>query len=254
MNMLTNPTLERLRKLRLNGMADAYAEQTDHAEVLSLSFDERLGLLVDREASDRESRRLTNRLRRARLRQQATVEDLDYSSTRGLDKTLIRALARCAYITDHQNILLIGATGTGKTYLACALAHKACLMGHTARYYRLSSLLTELEIAKADGRYPKIIRELAKTDVLILDDWGLAPVSDHMRPVLLEVLDDRHGHSSTIVTSQLPIEHWHGAIGGATIADAILDRLVHNSHKIELEGDSMRKKHSLGIKPSTNQN
>jgi DNA replication protein DnaC len=240
--MLTNPTLERLRKLRLHGMADAYAEQTDQVD--ALSFDERLGLLVDREASDRESRRLTNRLRRARLRQSASLEDIDYAQARGLDKTFIRTLARCDYIREHQNLLLVGATGTGKTYLACALAHKACLMGFTARYHRLSSLLSDLEIAKADGRYAKLIRELAKTDLLILDDWGLAPVADHVRPVLLEVLDDRHGNGSTIVTSQLPIEHWHEAIGGATIADAILDRLVHNGHKIELKGDSMRKKRS----------
>ncbi len=249
--MLTNPTLERLRKLRLHGMADAYAEQTGQLD--GLPFDERLGLLVDREASDRESRRLTNRLRRARLRQSATVEDIDYAGVRGLDKAFIRSLARCTYINEHQNILLVGATGTGKTYLACALAHKACLMGFTARYHRLSSLLTELEIAKADGRYAKIIRELAKTDLLILDDWGLAPLADHMRPVLLEVLDDRHGNRSTIVTSQLPIEHWHAAIGGATIADAILDRLVHNGHKIDLMGDSMRKKRSSITKTSEKQ-
>ena len=231
-------------------MADAYAEQRDHPETHALSFEERLGLLVDREASDRESRRLTSRLRRARLRQSASVEDIDYAGTRGLEKAFVRTLARCDYIREHQNLLLIGATGTGKTYLACALAHKACLMGFTARYHRLSSLLTELEIAKADGRYAKLIRELAQTDLLILDDWGLAPVADHMRPVLLEVLDDRHGNRSTIVTSQLTIEHWHAAIGGATIADAILDRLVHNGHKIELEGDSMRKKRSSINKPS----
>lgn len=250
--MLTNPTLERLRQLRLHGMADAYAEQTDHPDVHALSFDERLGLLVDREASDRESRRLTNRLRRARLRQNASIEDIDYAQARGIDKAFFRTLARCSYISEHQNVLLVGATGTGKTYLACALAHKACLMGFTARYHRLSSLLTELEIAKADGRYAKLIRELAKTDLLILDDWGLAPVTDPMRPVLLEVLDDRHGSRSTIVASQLPIEYWHTAIGGATIADAILDRLVHNGHKIELKGDSMRKKRSSITKPSAN--
>ena len=240
--MHTYPTLERLRSIRLHGMADAYAEQIDHKDIQSMTFDERLGLLVDREASDRESRRLTNRLRRAKLRQSASIEDIDYSAARGLDKSVIRALARCHYVREHQNVLLVGPTGTGKTYLACALAHKACLEGFTARYHRLSSLLAEMEIAKADGRYPKLIRELAKTDVLVLDDWGLAPVADHVRPILLEILDDRHGHRSTIVTSQLPIEHWHTAVGEATIADAILDRLVHNGHRIELKGDSMRKK------------
>ncbi len=242
--MLIHPTLDRLRSIRLNGMADAYAEQIDRPEADSLTFDERLGLLVDREASERESRRLTNRLRRARLRQSAAIEDIDYAAVRGFDKSLIRALARCHYIREHQNILIVGATGTGKTYLACALAHKACLEGFTARYHRLSTLLADLEIAKVDGRYPKIIGELAKTDVLILDDWGLAPIADHARPMLLDILDDRHGNRSTIVTSQLPIDAWHTAIGEATIADAILDRLVHNGHKIELKGESMRKKRS----------
>ena len=237
--MLTHPTLERLRAIRLHGMADAYAEQIDHAHIDSLTFDERLALLVDREASDRENRRLTNRLRRARLRESAAIEDIDYSSARGFDKAFIRSLARCGYIREHQNILIVGATGTGKTYLACALAHKACLEGFTARYQRLSSMLTDLELAKADGRYPKIIRELAKTDVLILDDWGLAPIPDHVRPMLLEILDDRHGHRSTIVTSQLPIEDWHAAVGEATIADAILDRLVHNGHRIDLKGNTV---------------
>jgi DNA replication protein DnaC len=247
--MFTHPTLERLRTLRLNGMADALAEQAEHPDVAALSFEERLGLLVDREASERDSRRLTSRLRQARLRQSAAIEDIDYVAARGLDKAFVRSLARCAYVTEHQNVLLVGPTGTGKTYIACALAHKACLEGYTARYYRLSTLLAELEIARADGRYAKLMRELTKTDVLILDDWGLAPVSDRARTLLLEVLDDRHGHSSTIVTSQLPIEHWHATIGEATIADAILDRLVHNAHKIELTGDSMRRKRSNLAKP-----
>jgi DNA replication protein DnaC len=223
-------------------MADAYAEQIDKTVTESFSFDERLGLLVDREANDRENRRLTNRLRRARLREQATLEDLQYSAGRGLNKTQVRTLARCNWIKDKQNVLIVGPTGTGKTYIACALAHKACLEGHGAHYYRLGRLLQELAVARADGSYPKLLRDLAKTAVLVLDDWGISPIADPGRRELLEVLDDRHGNHSTIVTSQLPVASWHEAIGEATLADAILDRLVHNAHRIDLKGESMRRK------------
>ena len=167
--MLTHPTLERLRTLRLHGMADAYAQQRGQPELDHLSFDERLAFLVDRESSDRDSRRLTNRLQKARLRQQATVADLDYSAARGLDKSVIRALAQGRWVRDHQNVLIVGATGTGKTYLACALAHGACLAGHTVRYHRLSRLLAELLLARADGTYPKRILDLSRADVLVLD-------------------------------------------------------------------------------------
>ncbi len=240
--MLTHPTLEQLRRLRLNGMADAYAQQVEQADAEALSFDERLGLLVDRERSDRESRRLSNRLRRARLKHQASMEDLDYSAARGLDKTVIRGLARCAYIRHHENVLIVGATGTGKTYLACALAHRACLEGFSAQYERLSRLLESIRLARADGSYPKLVAALAKTDVLVLDDWGLAPIPPQSRNDLLEILDDRHGSRSTIVTSQLPVAEWHASVGDATLADAILDRLVHNGHRVTLKGDSMRKK------------
>jgi DNA replication protein DnaC len=167
--MLTHPTLDRLRQLRLHGMADAYAQQRENNDLDTLTFDERLGFLVDREASDRESRKLTNRLRRARLKQQATLEDIDYGAARGLDKALVRSLAQGTWIRNHQNILIVGATGTGKTYLACALAHRACLDGFTVRYHRLSRLLSEMLLAKADGSYPKLVRDLAKTDVIVLD-------------------------------------------------------------------------------------
>ncbi len=243
--MLTHPTLEQLRRLRLNGMADAYAEHIASSETEALSFDERLGLLVDRERSDRESRQLSNRLRRARLRQQASIEDIDYSAVRGLDKSVIRALARCRYVEHHENVLIVGATGTGKTFLACALAHKACLEGFSARYERLSRLLESIQIARADGTYPKLVAALAKTDVLVLDDWCLAPIVGSGRNDLLDILEDRSGRRSTLVTSQLPVNEWHAAIGDDTLADAILDRLVHNAHRITIKGDSMRKKQPL---------
>lgn len=239
--MLMHPTIDQLRLLRLNGMADAYAEQSEEPESSSLSFDERLGLLVDRERSDRESRRLSNRLRRAHLKHQASMEDMDYSAARGLDKSVIRALARCTYIRHHENVLIVGPTGTGKTFLACALAHKACLEGFSARYERLSRLLEAIQLARADGTYPKVVAALAKTDVLVLDDWGLAAIQGQSRNDLLEILDDRHGAKSTIVTSQLPVSEWHASVGDATLADAILDRVVHNGHRITLKGDSMRK-------------
>ena len=245
--MLTHPTLEQMRRLRLNGMADAYAEHIASPETEALSFDERLGLLVDRERSDRESRKLSNRLRRARLRQQASIEDIDYSAARGLDKSVIRALARCNYVKHHENVLIVGATGTGKTFLACALAHKACLEGFTARYERLSRLLESIQIARADGTYPKLVAALAKIDVLLIDDFCLVPIVGNGRNDLLDILEDRSGRRSTLVTSQLPVSEWHGAIGDDTLADAILDRLIHNGHRITLKGDSMRKKRTPKI-------
>jgi len=225
-------------------MADGYAEQLEQATMEALTFDERFGLLVDREAAERDSRRLTYRLRKARLRENASFEDLDYTG-RTLDKALLRQLATCKWIKAHQNVLIVGPTGTGKTFIGCALAHKACLEGLTSRYYRLNRLLHELHIGRADGTYDKIMRSLLKTDVLLLDDLGLNPISTEGRRELLELLDDRHGRKSTIVTSQLPVKSWHEAIGEATLADAILDRLVHNGHRIELRGESMRKRQAI---------
>jgi len=242
--MLPNPTLRQLQTLRLHGMADGYAEQLEQATMEALTFDERFGLLVDREAAERDSRRLTYRLRKARLRENASFEDLDYTG-RTLDKALLRQLATCKWIKAHQNVLIVGPTGTGKTFIGCALAHKACLEGLTSRYYRLNRLLHELHIGRADGTYDKIMRSLLKTDVLLLDDLGLNPISTEGRRELLELLDDRHGRKSTIVTSQLPVKAWHEAIGEATLADAILDRLVHNGHRIELRGESMRKRQAI---------
>ncbi len=240
--MLTHPTMEKLNNLKLTGMVKALTEQQQMAEVDSLGFEERLGLLVDREATERENRKLTTRLKKAKLRQSASVEDIDFRRMRGLDKALILSLAACAWIAKGVNVLICGPTGVGKSYLACALAHKACLEGYTALYLRLPRLFEELRLAKADGRYGKLMLSYAKTDLLVLDDWGLTPMTDPQRRDLLELMEDRYGLKSTIITSQLPVTAWHEAIGDPTLADAILDRIVHNAHKIEMQGESMRKK------------
>ena len=240
--MLTHPTLEKLQSLKLTGMMQALVEQLQMPEITELSFDERLGLLVDHEITHRDNRRLTTRLHQAKLRQSACIEDIDYRHPRGLDKSVITRLATCQWVRDRHNVLITGPTGIGKTWLACALGHQACRVGLTALYLRLPRLLQELPVAKADGRYGKLMGTLAKTDVLILDDWALAPLSEENRRDLLEVLEDRHDRRATIITSQLPLEHWHAALGEPTLADAILERLVHNAYKIVLKGDSMRKR------------
>jgi DNA replication protein DnaC len=239
--MLVNQTIDKLHALRLFGMVKALSEQMEQANMNKLSFEERLGFLIDREATERENIKLKFRLIKAKLKQMAVVEDIDYHQPRGLDKSLIKQLANCAWVRDHHNILIVGPTGTGKSFIACALGHKACLEGHTVLYVRLTRLLPELVISKGDGSYIKKLNELAKTDVLILDDWGLVTLTADHRRDLLEILDDRHGRKSTIVTSQLPIKLWHESINDGTLADAILDRLIHNAHRIELKGESMRK-------------
>lgn len=244
--MLTHPLFDQLRALKLTGMLKALQEQEQMPDIERLSFLERLGLLVDRETSERDNRRLATRLRFARLKQAASLEDLDLKTPRQLDRALVHKLADCQWVAQHLNILITGPTGVGKSYLACALAQKACRAGYKAFYQRLPRLLAELEIARGDGRYPKLMRQLAKVEVLVLDDWGLEiGLNDRQRRDLLEILDDRYATHSTLVTSQLPIEHWHEAIGDPTLADAILDRLVHNAHRINLKGNSMRKQKPL---------
>jgi DNA replication protein DnaC len=240
--MLKHPTLDKLHALKLTGMAAALADQSATPDITDLTFEERLGLLVDRELTERDNRRMSSRLRRAKLRHTAILEDIDYRHSRGLDKGLVQSLAGCQWVKEHLNVLITGPTGVGKTWLACALAHKACREGYTAQYVRLTRLLRELTIAKGDGQYAKLLTNLAKVDVLILDDWGLMKLSAENRRDLLEVLEDRHGRRSTIATSQLPMDQWHDVIGDATLADAILDRLVHNAYKINLRGESMRKR------------
>ncbi len=239
--MLTHPTLEKLRSLKLSGMVNALEEQIQ-MDPRELSFEERLGLLVDREVTERRNRKLQTLLKKAKLRLNASIEDIDYRHPRGLDKSLILSLASCQWIEEHNNILITGPTGVGKSYLACALAQKACREGYRTLYFRLPRLLQELTMARGDGRYGKMLINLAKNDLLVIDDWGLTPLDDHGRRDILEILEDRHNIRSTIVTSQLPLNNWHEIIGDPTLADAILDRLVHNAYKITLKGESMRKR------------
>ena len=243
--MLIHPTLTKLEQLKFTGMATALKEQLNTTDIKQFSFEERLGLMIDREITERDNRKVTNRLRRAKLRfAQATMEDIDYNTPRGIDRSLLQSLSSCDWIKDHLNILITGPTGVGKSWIACALGQKGCREGYSVLYTRIPRLMQELMIAKGDGRFSRVLNNIAKTDLLILDDWGLAKFTAEQRRDLLEILEDRHGLRSTIVTSQLPIEKWHAMIGDQTLADAILDRLIHNAHKLKFKGESMRKKHS----------
>jgi DNA replication protein DnaC len=214
--MLNHPTLDKLQTLRLSGMYHALIEQINMPDVTDLSFEERLGLLVDREMTERSDRRLTTRLRQAKFRLSAQIEDVDSRYPRGLDTALLLQLASCQWVKDRRHILITGPTGIGKTWIACALGQKACREGYTVLYLRLLRLLQEIPIAKGDGRYPKFMASLATTDLIVLDDWGLAVLSDEHRRDVLELLEDRHGRRATLVTSQLPVEHWHEALGDPT--------------------------------------
>jgi len=243
--MLTHPIIDKLQQLRFHGMLAALTEQMQMPDVNQLHFEERLGLLVDREITDRENRRLGSRLRKAKLRQgNACVEDVDFRHPRGLDKSLFMQLAACRWIAEHNNVLITGPTGVGKTYLACALGHSGCRMGFSTIYTRLPRLLHDLSLAKGDGRYDKILKTIARSQLLIIDDWGLAKLVKEQRHDLLEILEDRHNLGSTLIAGQLPVDHWHAVIGEPTLADAILDRLVHNAYRINLKGGSLRKRHA----------
>lgn len=242
--MMLEMTLGKLNQFKLYGMAEALAEQVQGTMYTSLSFEERLALLVDREMTVRDNRRLTNLLRGARLRySSACPEEIDFRTPRGLSKEAILSLMQNGWVKGKQNVIITGPTGSGKTFIACALANSACRSGHSAYYIRLPRLLQELHIARGDGSYGKLLTRLAKYTILVIDDWGLAKLGDKERRDILEVFEDRHGITSTIVASQIPTDKWHDAIGDPTIADAVLDRMVHNAHMItmSLKAESMRK-------------
>ena len=237
---MLHQSVEKLRALRLSGMARALEAQLEQAETSRLSFDERLAVLIDREEIDRHNAALTQRLRLARLREAACLEDIDYRKPRGLDRSLIHSLAAGRWLAEHHNVLVLGKTGTGKSFIACALGNQAARDGHSVRYQRLSRLLDELAIGRAEGRYTSVLARLSKVKLLILDDWLIAKLTADQRRDLMEVIDDRHQGGSTVLATQIPLDCWHEQIGDPTYGDAILDRLVHNAYRIELRGPSMR--------------
>lgn len=239
--MLKHPTLDQLHTLGLHGMAKAFVEVAASDEAGGLSHPEWLGLLLDREASLRQDKRMAARLRAAKLRQQACVEDIDYRSPRGLDRSMMQRLIDGAWIDAHDNLALVGPTGVGKSWIASALGHKACRDNRSVIYQRVPRLFEELALARGDGRHARLLRSLGRADLLVLDDWGLEPLDAAARHDLLEILEERYGRKSTLVTSQLPVDRWHEIIGDPTYADAIMDRLVHNAHRIELTGESLRR-------------
>jgi len=240
--MLIHPTIERLRALGLSAMADAFIELQNTPDAAELTREDWLGLLVDREATSRENKRLARRLREARLRQSAVVEDVDFRAHRGLDRALFLKLATCQWIQDHHHLCVIGPTGIGKSWLACALGHKGCREGFSVLYKRASRLFTDLAQARGEGRLPRLMTTLERTRLLIIDDWGPEPLNAEQRRDLLEIVDDRCDRGSLLITSQVPVNRWHEVIGDPTLADAILDRIIHRAHRIELKGPSLRRR------------
>ncbi len=239
--MLNNQTITQLHDMKLNGMAAAYEEQRQQPQIADISFDDRLGMLVDRQWQWREERALSTRIRIAKFKLQACMEDIDYRTSRGLKREVVDSLRSGDWINYHQNIILTGSTGTGKSFLACAIGQNACRSGYKVRYFVAAKLFRLLRSSHADGSYMRLTDRLSKTDLLIIDDWGMETLKAVEYRDFLEILDDRQSKGSTLITSQFPINLWHDTIGNPTVADAILDRLIHNSHKIELKGESMRK-------------
>ena len=245
--MLTNPTIDMLRELGLNGMATAFQELDAQSEARGLEHGEWLAILLEREATVRQQKRFEARARAAKLRHDAQIENADFRAARGLDRNLFMALAGCDWIRKHHSLLVTGPAGVGKSWLACALGHKACREDFSVAYHRVPRLFATLALARGDGRYGRILKSLAKTDLLILDDWGPEKLNDDQRRDLLEIIEDRYERRSTIVTSQVPLDRWYEIIANPTLADAILDRLVHNAYRIELTGESMRKQRAPAL-------
>ena len=240
--MLIHPTAERLRALGLAAMADALVELQNAPDAAELTREDWLGLLVDREATSRDNKRLARRLREARLRQAAVVEDVDFRAPRGLDRALFQKLASCEWVRDHHHLVVVGPTGIGKSWLACALGHKACREGFSVLYKRATRLFSDLTQARGEGRLPRLLTTLERIRLLIVDDWGPEPLNAEQRRDLLEIVDDRDDRSSLLITSQVPVNRWHQVIADPTLGDAILDRILHRAHRIELKGPSLRRR------------
>ena len=242
--MLVQPLLDKLSSLKLAGMRDGLRQQMDAAAFRKLSFEERLGMLLDHEWDLRQTRKQTRRMRVARFREAATIEDFDFSGSRGLDRSQVLALVQEDWIRQHLNVIITGPTGAGKTFLACALGQSACRNGLSVRYFQISKLLQKIIYAQADGSSPKLFETLAKTQLLVIDDWLRNPLTESQTPDLLEILEDRYGRASTILATQIPIADWHDRLGNPTLSDAVMDRIIHNAYRLELKGESMRKRRS----------